>query len=126
MSTNRQINIYVNSGDAEKALGRITQSNAKLNDSVKKNQGELDKMTKKLDEFKGDKRSAEYKKLQTSIESKSAAIQKDTERMRVNSDEMSRIDKKIKGELSPSYNDLTAKVVKLTRELKGMSKEMDG
>jgi hypothetical protein len=116
----------VNSGDAEKALGRITQSNAKLNDSVKKNQTELDKMTKKLDEFKGDKRSAEYKKLQTSIEAKSSAIQKDTERMRVNSDEMSRIDKKIKGELSPSYNDLTAKVVKLTRELKGMSKEMDG
>lgn len=126
MSTNRQINIYVNSGDAEKALGRITQSNAKLNDSVKKNQTELDKMTKKLDEFKGDKRSTEYKKLQTSIEAKSAAIQKDTERMRINSDEMSRIDKKIKGELSPSYNDLTAKVVKLTRELKGMSKEMDG
>lgn len=126
MSTNRQINIYVNSGDAEKALGRITQSNAKLNDSVKKNQTELDKMTKKLDEFKGDKRSTEYKKLQTSIEAKSAAIQKDTERMRINSEEMSRIDKKIKGELSPSYNDLTAKVVKLTRELKGMSKEMDG
>lgn len=126
MSTNRQINIYVNSGDAEKAQLRLTNNQEKLTKAVIKNQTELDKMTKKLDDFKGDKRSAEYKKLQTSIESKSAAIQKDTERMRVNSDEMSRIDKKIKGELSPSYNDLTAKVVKLTRELKGMSKEMDG
>lgn len=121
MSTNRQINIYVNSGDAEKALGRITQSNAKLNDSVKKNQTELDKMTKKLDEFKGDKRSTEYKKLQNSIEAKSAAIQKDTERMRINSDEMSRIDKKIKGELSPSYNNLRESVYKLNKELRNMS-----
>lgn len=123
MSTNRQINIYVNAKDGEEALKRFTTQNEKLNASVTKNQAALDKMTAKLESSNLSKTSAEYKKLQQSIETKSAAVQRDTERIRANNDEMSRITKKINGELSPSYNDLRKNVTKLTQDLKRMSEQ---
>jgi TP901 family phage tail tape measure protein len=126
MSSNRQINIYVNSGDAVKAVDKLTSSNDKLKTSITKNEAELTKMAKKLDEFKGDKRSAEFKKMQTAIEGKTKAIERDTEHMRVNTDEMGRLDRKIKGELSPSYNNLRNSVYKLTNELRNMSQQDAG
>ena len=48
MSTNRQINIYLNSGDAEAAQKRLTANNEKLNKSVTKNQEDLNKLNNEL------------------------------------------------------------------------------
>ena len=128
MSTaaNRQVNIYVNSGDAEKAFERLTNQNTKLNKAVSKNTDEISKLEKELSSFSGAKSSEEYKKLKQNVDLKRAAVEKDTQTMKTNADEMSRLQRKINGELSPSYNDLAKRVATLTRELKNMSREDGG
>lgn len=128
MSTaaNRQINIYVNSGDAEKAFERLTNQNTKLTKSVNKNQEELTKLEKELASFNGAKSSKEFKELKNAVDLKRAAVEKDTTTMKLNNQEMDRIQKKIKGELSPSYTDMAKRVAALTKELKAMSREDGG
>lgn len=128
MSTaaNRQINIYVNSGDAEKAFERLTNQNTKLTKSVNKNQEELTKLEKELASFNGAKSSKEFKELKNAVDLKRASVEKDTTTMKLNNQEMDRIQKKIKGELSPSYTDMAKLVAALTKELKAMSREDGG
>lgn len=128
MSTaaNRQINIYVNSGDAEKAYDRLTNQNTKLTKSVNKNQEELSKLEKELASFNGAKSSKEFKELKNAVDLKRAAVEKDTNTMKLNNQEMDRIQKKIKGELSPSQSDLRKRLSQVSAEFNKMSKEDGG
>lgn len=128
MSTaaNRQINIYVNSGDAEKAFERLTNQNTKLTKSVSKNQEELTKLEKEMASFNGAKSSKEFKELKNAVDLKRAAVEKDTTTMKLNNQEMDRIQKKIKGELSPSLSDLRKRLSQVTAEFNKMSKEDGG
>jgi len=125
-SVNRQINIYINEGDAAKAYDRLTNQNVKLTKSVNKNQEELTKLEKQLNSFTGAKSSKEFKELKNAVDLKRASVEKDTTTMKLNNQEMDRIQKKIKGELSPSLSDLRKRLSQVTAEFNKMSKEDGG
>lgn len=93
----RTINIYVDSGEAQRAYDKLAQTqtvlNSKIQDYLDKGKQVPEKLTKQLEAVNN----------QMSIQSK-----------------------KISGELSPSYKDLTSTVSKLNAELNRMSKEDAG
>lgn len=122
----RRVNIYVNNGDALKAYDKMVAQSDRLTNSVKKNGDELAKMNQKLQAFSGSKTGEEYRKLEAAIRAKTATVARDTQTLQANTTEMDRMQRKIKGELSPSYNDLARSISTARRELNAMSREDGG
>jgi len=120
-SLNRRINIYVNSGDAEKAYDRLTVKNQKLADSEAKmiaKTKELENQMKATDKAMDPKA---YRKIEKDLQDVTKALETNRQAQKVNATEMVTIQKKMSGEIAPSYNDLAKSVNRLQRELKAMS-----
>jgi TP901 family phage tail tape measure protein len=119
-SLSRRINIYVNSGDAEKAYEKLEKSNQRLTASEQK----LIEKTKQLGQtLAGIDKNADpkaFRKATKDLEDMNKAVDANRIAQKKNADEMDRINKKISGEISPSYNDLSKSVRRLTQELKSM------
>ena len=94
---NRTLNIYVESGEAQKSYDIL----AKKQDELKVKMDEYTAQGKEIPE-----------KLTKQLDSVTAALE--------------RQGKKLSGELSPAYNDLTSTVKKLTAEVSRMSEQDAG
>lgn len=114
----RQLNIYVQSGDAQEAYDNLEKKNKSLEKSVES----LMKKQKQADEErkKGNKEAElEYKAL-------GEEINRNKKKIEDNTSAMDRQAKKISGELSPSLRDLNASLARLTAEQKKASEQDPG
>lgn len=116
----RRVNIYVNSGDAERAYEKLEKSNQRLTASEEK----LIQKTKQLEQtLAGIDKNADpkaFRKATKDLEDMNKAVEANRIAQKKNADEMDRINKKISGEISPSYNDMAKTVRRLSQELKAM------
>lgn len=120
-SLTRRVNIYVNSGDAEKAYEKLEKSNARLTAS----EDRLIQKTKQLEQtLAGIDKNADpkaFRKATKDLEDMSKALDANRQAQTKNKTEMDTIQKKMSGEISASYNDMAKTVRRLSQELKNMS-----
>jgi TP901 family phage tail tape measure protein len=117
----RRINIYVNSGEAEKAYERLEKSNQRLTSSEQKAIDKTKQLQQQLNNIDKNTDPKAYRKLQKDLSDATKALDANRDAQKKNAEEMVKIQKKLSGEMSPTYNDLSKSVGKLTRELKNMS-----
>ena len=114
----RRINIYIDSGNAQQSYDVLAAKQSKLNT-------ELEDLRLKHKKAIDDVASGN-KKAQSTVESLTAKISKTEAAIDTVTQSMGRQQKKITGELAPSYRDLSDTVNRLGRELKRMSEQDDG
>lgn len=119
----RQVNIYVDSGQAVSAYETLIKKNEQLSKSEENAQKKLEQLQSELAKT-SDKGTID--KLNKDIAATENTIKKLSTAQKENAESIDRLGKKISGELSPSYRDLTATAQKLTRELKNMSEQDPG
>lgn len=114
----RRINLYIDSGDAQKSYDTLVAKQTKLNESI-------DLMKQKQQKAMADV-AAGNKNAQKEVDTLTTKINKETEALTKVTDAMARQHKKITGELAPSFRDLQSTVSNLGRELKKMSEQDEG
>lgn len=114
----RRINLYIDSGDAQKSYDILSSKYTKLTEN-------LDVLKQKQQKAMADV-VAGNKNAQKEVDTLTAKISKETEAINKVTDAMSRQQKKITGELAPSFRDLQSTVSNLGRELKKMSEQDEG
>ena len=114
----RRINIYIDSGNAQQSYDVLVAKQGKLN-------SELDELRNKHKKAMDDVANGN-KKAQSTVESLTSKISKTEAAIDTVTQSMAKQQKKITGELAPSYRDLSDTVNKLGRELKRMSEQDDG
>lgn len=117
----RRINIYVNSGDAEKAYDRLTTKNHALSKAEEKLLNTSKELEKQLADTDKNANPKNYRKLEKDLQDVTKALDTNRQAQKNNATEMVAIQKKMSGEIAPSYNDLALSVRRLERELKSMS-----
>lgn len=114
----RRISIFVESGQAQQAADALLAKNEKLNATLEAQKKKYDEAAKRA--AAGSQAAVkEMEKWDKSIQSTQKAIDN-------NNAALDRANKKVKGELNPSLNDLSATYQRLQRELKKMSEQDPG
>lgn len=116
----RQVNIYVDSGQALNAYDALVAKNDKLSKSEENARAKLEALKKSL-ETTTDKDA--ISKLNKDIKATEVSLDKLTASQKANGEQIDRLSKKLSGELSPSYKDLVNTAQRLNRELKTMSEQ---
>jgi len=117
-TANRSINIYVNSGEAQRAYDNLTERNQKLQKQLERTTLQQKKLVSAI--ANGDQQAVkENEKL-------IAKVKELNDTMANNSQRASVLQRKLSGELSPSMKELATTVARLRKELYSMSSEEDG
>jgi TP901 family phage tail tape measure protein len=119
----RQVNIYVDSGQAQAAYDALEAKNNKLTASEERAKQKLNELQRKLETL-SDKGAIDA--VNKDIKAQEVNLEKLTKTQAANAEQLDRLARKLKGELSPSYKDLTATAAQLNRELKKMSEQDPG
>ena len=117
-TANRSINIYVNSGEAERAYDNLVDRNVKLQKQLDRTVQQQKKLVSAI--ATGDQQAVkENEKL-------IAKVKELNDTMATNSQRADTLKKKLSGELSPSMKELSTTVARLRKELYSMSQEDAG
>jgi hypothetical protein len=117
-TANRSINIYVNSGEAERAYDNLVDRNTKLQKQLERTVQQQKKLVSAI--ATGDQQAVkENEKL-------IAKVKELNDTMTTNSQRADTLKKKLSGELSPSMKELASTVARLKKELYSMSQEDAG
>lgn len=116
----RQVNVYVDSGQALNAYDALVAKNDKLSKSEENARAKLEALKKSL-ETTSDKDA--LSRINKDIKATETSLEKLTLTQKGNAEQIDRLAKKLSGELSPSYKDLVNTAQKLNRELKTMSEQ---